>query len=197
MTALVVGLLFSTILLSPIAREASVKEQISHLPMYQPEQIHTVVTSEIISSKVAEPKVKTSAVDGGKVKPKVQTTVTHVTTSPEARPTTSWKSGSVTAYCNCHDSINGNGTTYSGYDLGEGITFKGYRILSADSSIKIGTLIDIKLSNGDIIHAVVLDRGGAIHGSHFDLVLPSYEKAMDFGVQNMSWRKVGSIRVKP
>lgn len=107
-----------------------------------------------------------------------------------------WKSGVATGYCNCHDTMNGEtGITASGYDLDRGITYKGYSILAGDRSIPFGTLVDIKLSNGKIIHGIVLDRGGAIHGNHFDIVMSSRVSCFDFGRQKVTFKRVGKIDV--
>jgi 3D (Asp-Asp-Asp) domain-containing protein len=104
--------------------------------------------------------------------------------------------GTLTAYCNCKDTMNGEtGITASGYPLDNGLTYKGYRILAADRSIPLGTLIDIRLSSGLILHGIVLDRGGAIHGSHFDIVGFSRKSAMKFGRQGMEWQRVGKLNL--
>jgi 3D (Asp-Asp-Asp) domain-containing protein len=106
----------------------------------------------------------------------------------------SFQHGTLTAYCNCKDTMNGEtGITASGYPLDNGLTYKGYRILAADRDIPLGTLIDIRLSSGLILHGIVLDRGGAIHGSHFDIVGFSRKSAMKFGRQEMEWQRVGRL----
>lgn len=104
-----------------------------------------------------------------------------------------WKTGSLTGYCNCKDVMNGEtGITAYGYDLDAGIFYRGYRILATDPSIPFGTLIDIKL-NGTLIHGIVLDRGGAIRGSHFDIVMPSRSSAFELGRQEIKFKVVGKL----
>lgn len=106
----------------------------------------------------------------------------------------SWQHGTSTAYYNGKDVMNGEtGITASGYDLDNGAYYRGYRILASTRSIPLGTLIDIKLGKGEILHCVVLDRGGNIKGSHFDLVLESKTDCLQFGVQDIEWQKVGKI----
>jgi 3D (Asp-Asp-Asp) domain-containing protein len=92
--------------------------------------------------------------------------------------------------------MNGEtGVTASGYNLDNGIRYQGYNVLAGDKTIPLGTLIDIKLEDGKIIHGVVLDRGGAISGSHFDIVMDSRNTALAFGRQEIEWQKVGSISI--
>lgn len=101
----------------------------------------------------------------------------------------SWGSGTLTSYYNGKDKMNGEtGIVASGYDLDNGIYYRGYRILAADRSIPLGTLIDIKTKDGEILHGIVLDRGGAIKGNHFDMVFRSYEECIKFGRQRVEWQ---------
>lgn len=105
----------------------------------------------------------------------------------------SWRSGIATAYYNGKDEMNGEtGITGSGWNLDMGIIFHGYRILASDNSIPFGTLVDIKI-NDEVIHGVVLDRGGSIKGNHFDLVLESKAECIEFGKQDIQWQIVGKI----
>lgn len=105
----------------------------------------------------------------------------------------SWINGTATAYCNCKDVMNGEtGVTTSGYLLDNGITFNGYRILASDRNIPLGTLVDIKIGE-EVLHGVVLDRGGAITGNHFDIVYPSRDSANAFGKQEMKYRIAGKV----
>jgi 3D (Asp-Asp-Asp) domain-containing protein len=109
----------------------------------------------------------------------------------------SWIAGQGTAYYNGHDRMNGEtGITASGYDLDNGKIFKGYRVLAGDQSFPLGTLIDIKLSNGEVINGVVLDRGGSVHGYHFDIVFDNLEDCLSFGRQEIQWQEVGRIDVR-
>ena len=101
-----------------------------------------------------------------------------------------WNTGFATSYWD-GGGINGTGTTYSGYKLSNGITYNGKRILASDKKFPIGTFIDIKLQNGEVIHGVVLDRGGSVTGNHFDLVQGSEEECINFGRQEIKWKVVG------
>lgn len=107
-----------------------------------------------------------------------------------------WSDGIATGYYDGKDKMNGEtGITASGYNLDNGIYYKGYRILAGDQSIPFGTLLDIKLQDGEILHGIVLDRGGAIVGSHFDIVLNSLEECLQFGKQNIKWQRVGKMNL--
>lgn len=102
-----------------------------------------------------------------------------------------WSPGIATAYYNGKDEMNGVlGITASGFDLDNGSSYQGYHILAADDKFPFKTLIDIELSNGEILHGIVLDRGGSIRGSHFDVVLDTFEDCKQFGRQKMKWKVV-------
>lgn len=102
-----------------------------------------------------------------------------------------WSPGIATAYYNGKDEMNGVlGITASGFDLDNGSSYQGYHILAADDKFPFKTLIDIELSNGEILHGIVLDRGGSIRGSHFDVVMSSYHDCISFGKQKMKWKVV-------
>lgn len=106
-----------------------------------------------------------------------------------------WTEGVATAYCNCKDVMNGvTGITASGYDLDDGITFRGYRILASDMGIPIGTLVDIQ-TEGEVIHGIVLDRGSRITDNRFDIVYPSRGDSFNFGIQEIKYKIVGEIEV--
>jgi 3D (Asp-Asp-Asp) domain-containing protein len=106
---------------------------------------------------------------------------------------TSWKNGIATAYYNGKDRMNGEtGITASGYNLDNGSHYMGYHILASDRNIPLGTLVDIKI-NDEVLHCVVLDRGGAIVGHHFDLVLNGLEECVQFGKKEIQWQIVGKI----
>lgn len=110
----------------------------------------------------------------------------------QKREEASWHQGSLTNYCNCKDKLNGEtGVTANGYDLDNGIYYKGFRILASDKSIDFGTLISIRLADGTNFTGIVLDRGGAIRGSHFDMVAGSRKEALDFGRQRITFKVLG------
>lgn len=108
-----------------------------------------------------------------------------------------WHRGLATAYYNGKDEMNGIlGITSSGYDLDNGYIYKGYRILASDKQYLFGTLIDIKLMDGTLIHGIVLDRGGAINGSgRFDIVFRNNSECINFGKQNITYKVRGKINV--
>lgn len=106
----------------------------------------------------------------------------------------SWKNGIGTGYYNGKDRMNGEtGITASGWNLDAGIYFNGFRILAGDRSIPLGTLVDIKLADGEVIHGVVLDRGGAITSNRFDITFNSRSQCFQFGRQEIQWQEVGKI----
>lgn len=103
----------------------------------------------------------------------------------------SWNHGSLTAYYNGKDRMNGEtGITSSGYDLDNGSLYNGLHILASDERIPFGTLIDFKVGD-KLMHGIVLDRGGRIVGNHFDIVLNSRGECFDFGRQKIKWKIVG------
>jgi 3D (Asp-Asp-Asp) domain-containing protein len=107
-----------------------------------------------------------------------------------------WVNGIATAYFNGKDRMNGEtGITASGYDLDNGIHYMGYRVLAGDRSIPLGSLIDIKLYSGQVIHGVILDRGGSINGNRFDIAFNDRAGCLDFGRQTVEWQRVGKIRI--
>lgn len=83
------------------------------------------------------------------------------------------------------------GFTSSGYNINNGIyyfdkTYGEVRILAADRSLKLGSIVRIKESNGEII-GIVLDRGSAIGIGKtylFDLLFVSENEAYQYGVSN-------------
>ncbi|WP_256217379.1 3D domain-containing protein [Paenibacillus sp. OV219] len=104
--------------------------------------------------------------------------------------------GVATAYCNCKDTMNGEtGVTAAGYDLDNGIKFKGYHILASDKRYKFGTLVDITLESGRTIHGIVMDRGGAVKGNHFDIVYQSRDDAYEFGRQHVKFEIKGRLDI--
>jgi 3D (Asp-Asp-Asp) domain-containing protein len=101
-----------------------------------------------------------------------------------------WSSGIATAYYNGKDEMNGLlGITSSGYDLDEGSMYQGYHILATDDKFPFYTKIDIKV-NGEILHGIVLDRGGRIRGNRFDIVHRTKKESFQFGKQDITWKVV-------
>jgi len=104
--------------------------------------------------------------------------------------------GMATAYYNGKDRMNGeSGVTTSGYDLDNGILFKGYRILASDNSIPFGTLVKLSFEDGSSITGVVLDRGGMITENRFDIVMRTKEECMDFGEKLIKYKIIGKVEL--
>ena len=60
----------------------------------------------------------------------------------------------------------------------------GRRVIAADPSVlPMGAVVVITFANGASIEAEVLDRGGAIKGHRIDLLVSSYNEAIQFGRQ--------------
>lgn len=111
-----------------------------------------------------------------------------------AEPT--WINGEATAYYNGKDRMNGeSGITASGYSLDNGILYQDYRILAADRSIPLGTLVELSLKDGRVLIGIVLDRGGMITENKFDIVHRTYNECMDFGRQQIKYRIVGKVEL--
>lgn len=82
------------------------------------------------------------------------------------------------------------GITASGYDVSNTITYTdGRRILAADPSVlPLGTVVEVKFSDGERIEAVVQDTGGSIKGARLDLLVGSKEEAFEIGRQGVKVR---------
>jgi len=107
----------------------------------------------------------------------------------------SWHTGQATSYYAGENTMEGGHITATGYDLHNGIYYQGYRVIAAAKSIPLGTLIDIKLSNGSILHCIVLDRGGAITENKFDVTQVSNRKCVEFGRKKVEWKIKGRLKV--
>ena len=86
--------------------------------------------------------------------------------------------GVFTAYCTCKKCTHGSGRTASG------VPAKGY-ILAADRHIRFGTLVKIGAET-----YVVADRGSAINGHHFDVLMTSHNKATRFGRKRLEYKLI-------
>ncbi len=63
------------------------------------------------------------------------------------------------------------------------------RILAADSKIPCGTIVQVSgLKNSKPFYGVVLDRGGVIKGTLFDLLFTSQKQAGGFGRQKANYK---------
>ncbi len=108
-------------------------------------------------------------------------------TSRNEYPTTSGKSIGVfetTAYtAECRGC---SGITASGYDVRNTIYYNGYRIVAMDTSV-VPMYSIVEISYGDTsFKAIVLDRGGDIKGKKIDLLVDTYDNAIQFGRRDVS-----------
>lgn len=99
-----------------------------------------------------------------------------------------WITFEATAYtADCRGCI---GITRSGYDVRNTIySPNGYRVVAVDTDvIALGTLVEIRLNDGTSFKARALDTGGAIRGNKLDLLVDSYDNAIQFGRQDVDLR---------
>lgn len=61
------------------------------------------------------------------------------------------------------------------------------RILAGDSKIPCGTIVKVSLANKKPFYGIVLDRGGAIKGTLFDLLYAKESDATSLGRQNVDY----------
>lgn len=65
------------------------------------------------------------------------------------------------------------------------------RILAGDKSIPCGTIIEVSgINNYNNFYGIVLDRGGVIKGTLFDLLFPSERESSPFGRVKASYKIV-------
>lgn len=84
-----------------------------------------------------------------------------------------------TAFC----STGCVGITASGYDVSNTIYYEGYRVLAADKSIPLYTIMRVTLTDGTTFDGIVLDRGSAIGINRLDILVASQSEAMTLGRQ--------------
>lgn len=83
-----------------------------------------------------------------------------------------------------------SGITASGYDVRNTVYYGEYRILAGDKSIPFGTKYLVELEDGTTFKAIVLDRGGVIKGTLYDLLVSSVEEAIKFGRQKVTLTEI-------
>lgn len=76
-----------------------------------------------------------------------------------------------------------SGYTASGYDVRKTVYYGKYRIIALSKDIPLGTIVNVKLANGNTFDAIVLDRGGAIKRGKADILVASYDEAIRLGRQ--------------
>ena len=77
-----------------------------------------------------------------------------------------------------------SGKTFTGYNVNNTIEYNGLRIIAADPNIiPLYSIVKIDTQN-ESFNAIVIDTGGAIKGRKADLLVGSYNEAIQFGRQN-------------
>lgn len=79
-----------------------------------------------------------------------------------------------------------SGITASGVDIRGTVYYNGYRIVAAPRSIPFYTTMQITYEDGTTFKAIVLDRGGNIGQGRLDLLVASYDEAIQLGRQQVS-----------
>lgn len=78
-----------------------------------------------------------------------------------------------------------SGRTVTGYDVTNTIYYNGYRIIATDTNeIPLYSIVRITYDNISF-DAICLDTGGAIKGKTIDLLVKSYNEAIQFGRKNV------------
>lgn len=93
-----------------------------------------------------------------------------------------------TFYYPANDVSQGAGITATGHDLYASRFFNGYRIMAAPPNYPFYSLLEVTY-DGKTFIGVVLDRGGAIQGNHFDIAVDNHDEAYSNG------RKWGTVKL--
>lgn len=106
----------------------------------------------------------------------------RMTTKPKPKPQHRQVNVVATAYTN---SCSGcTGITSTGVNIKNTIYHNGVRVIATDPSIiPTHSLVRIETSSGQSFLAVAEDKGGAIHGGIIDVLVSSYDDAINFGRQ--------------
>jgi 3D (Asp-Asp-Asp) domain-containing protein len=76
-----------------------------------------------------------------------------------------------------------SGKTFTGYNVNNTIEYNGYRVIAADLNvIPLYSIVKIDIQD-ESFNAIVIDTGGAIKGYKADLLVNSYQDAIQFGRQ--------------
>lgn len=73
------------------------------------------------------------------------------------------------------------GVTASGHNVSGTTTYNGMKIVAADPRFSLGTKLKVTYNNGTSFVAIVLDRGGAIHGNILDVLVSNEAEARRLG----------------
>jgi 3D (Asp-Asp-Asp) domain-containing protein len=99
-----------------------------------------------------------------------------------------WSTFEATAYVADCDGCSG--ITKTGYDVRNTVyTQEGLRVIAVDPAvIPLGSTVEIKLADGRTFKAKAIDVGGAINNYEIDILVDSYDKAIQFGRQAVELR---------
>lgn len=152
----------------------------------EPTEISVELEYEPHSENVVEVKevIKEIEEDPGEVVKKETPVFKEVSTV--SKDVTTFK-GKVTHYG--PDCKGCSGVTASGYNVKNTIyysdsEFGSVRIVAAPKEIPLYSILTLHNYKGDPITVIVLDRGGAINGTKFDILVSSEQEAYSWGIQN-------------
>jgi 3D (Asp-Asp-Asp) domain-containing protein len=99
-----------------------------------------------------------------------------------------WATFEATAYVADCDGCSG--ITKTGYDVRNTVyTPEGLRVIAVDPAvIPLGSTVEIRLADGRTFKAKAIDVGGAINNYEIDILVDSYDKAIQFGRQEVGLR---------
>lgn len=99
-----------------------------------------------------------------------------------------WTTFEATAYVADCDGCSG--VTKTGYDVRNTVyTPEGLRVIAVDPAvIPLGSTVEIRLADGRTFKAKAIDVGGAINNYEIDILVDSYDKAIQFGRQDVDLR---------
>ncbi|MFL6479389.1 MAG: 3D domain-containing protein [Bacillales bacterium] len=99
-----------------------------------------------------------------------------------------WRDFTATAYtADCSEGCSG--ITKTGLDVRHRTHVDGLRIIATDPSvIPLGSIIEIRFSNGKLERAIAADTGGAIDGHLIDYLISDNASAIQFGRQHVQIR---------
>jgi 3D (Asp-Asp-Asp) domain-containing protein len=100
-----------------------------------------------------------------------------------------WRTFEATAYTAFCDT-GCIGVTATGYDVRDTVySPKGHRVVAVDPDVvPLGSLIEVRLHNGEVFTARALDTGGRIKGRRLDVLMETKEDALEFGRQDVKVR---------
>lgn len=133
--------------------------------------------------------VKVETVNRENQKPKL-TTLEKVLAQKDKKVTFT---GTITAYgpdckgCGGHVGCKPNQDVRNGNIYYSDNTYGKLRIVASDKKIPCGTVVKVTPKNYESFNAIVLDRGGAIKGTLFDLLFESELKTGNFGRRAASY----------